>query len=326
MKRLVKIIISVLLTVCLLTAIACRRPGGVIELPSDILSSPSETSSQTSNYQLVERSELLSEEEYFPFEASTPESHALIRDIILNHGYYGHDADEKVNALLNDLNEENAREGALWAQIIEYWDYANEEMPVNIDKLPDDLPKDDSLCIMILGFELNDDGSMQPELIGRLKVALNCANQYPNAYVVCTGGGTAINNKAVTEADLMGEWLIQNGLDESRLIIENQSQTTAENAILSYGILRESYPQVKNVALISSSYHIPWGALLLEAAFMKTASEGQSEEMHVISNASYQCTNPKYADVPRFETGGLLQLIGEESLAMRYYMNTQTAP
>ena len=57
MKRLGKIIISVLLTVCLFTAIACRRPGGAIELPSDIPSSPSEISSQTSNYQLVERSE-----------------------------------------------------------------------------------------------------------------------------------------------------------------------------------------------------------------------------------------------------------------------------
>lgn len=317
-------ILSVLL--CVSIALGCRyRDADVIDVNVE---SPfySERPAQGSGYIPEERSEKLSEEAYFPFEASTEESHALIRDIVLQHGYYGDKADDQVNALLDELSLENSREGRLWKDIIDYWDYANEEMPVNIDKLPDNLPKDDSLCIMILGFELNDDGSMQPELIGRLKVALNCANQYPNAYVVCTGGGTALNNRFVTEADLMGEWLVSNGLDEKRLIIENQSQTTAENAILSYGILRKDYPDVNSVALISSSYHIPWGALLLEAAFMKTASEGQSEEIHVISNAAYDFVNPKYADVPRFETGGLLQLIGEDALAMKYYSNTQTAP
>ena len=74
---------------------------------------------------------------------------------------------------------------------MDYWNYANNELQVNVDTLPDNLPDGDNLVLAVLGFELNDDGTMQDELIERLTVALNCAEQYPNAYVLCTGGGTA---------------------------------------------------------------------------------------------------------------------------------------
>ena len=259
-------------------------------------------------------------------ESQERNSDEIIRDIVTYHGSYGDEADGKVQELIEELSKQDSTQGTLWKNIMDYWDYANSELQVNTDKLPDDLPDDDSLCIVVLGFELNDDGSMQDELIGRLKTALSCAEQYPNAYIVCTGGGTAKDNKDVTEADLMGEWLVENGLDEKRLIIENKSLTTAQNALFSYDILLNKYPQVNSVALVSSSYHIAWGSLLFESAFMKTASEHSTPEIHIISNCAYKTENDKYSDVLRFETGGMLQLIGEDDLAMEYYGNTYTKP
>ena len=259
-------------------------------------------------------------------ESQEKTSDEIIRDIVTYHGSYGDEADGKVQELIDELSKQDSNKGTLWKNIMDYWDYANSELQVNTDKLPDDLPDDDSLCIVVLGFELNDDGSMQDELIGRLKTALSCSEQYPNAYIVCTGGGTAKDNKDVTEADLMGEWLIENGLDEKRLIIENKSLTTAQNALFSYDILLNQYPQVNSVALVSSSYHIAWGSLLFESAFMKTASEQSTPEIHIISNCAYKTENDKYSDVLRFETGGMLQLIGEDDLAMEYYSDTYTKP
>ena len=41
---------------------------------------------------------------------------------------------------------------------------------------------------------------MKDELLGRLNVALSCAERYPKAYVLCTGGGTARNSPDATEA------------------------------------------------------------------------------------------------------------------------------
>ncbi|MBE6864628.1 MAG: YdcF family protein [Ruminococcus flavefaciens] len=247
----------------------------------------------------------------------------IIEEIVTYHGCYGDKADAKVDELLNELNGIDSRQGKLWSDIMSYWDYANNELKVNIDRLPDDLPNDDTMALTVLGFELNDDGTMQDELIGRLTVALACAEQYPNAYVICTGGGTAKNNPDVTEGGLMGEWMIEHGLDKKRLIVEDQSHTTAENASNSYDILLKDYPQVDSVVLISSSYHIAWGSLLFEAAFMRSASEKQTPEIHVISNCSCQIENDIYlwSEILRWETGGMLQMIGKNDLAMQYYFD-----
>lgn len=264
------------------------------------------------------------------YPAGIPETndpaHAIIRDIIRYYGAYQGDDNGKVESLLQELTELDSRQGELWQRIIDYWKYANDELVVNDLQLPEDLSQDDDLCIVVLGFELNDDGSMQPELLGRLEVALTCAEQYPNAYVVCTGGGTARQNKDVTEAGLMGDWLMDHGVAPERLIIEDESHTTAENAIFSYNILLEKYPQVHSVAIVSSHYHIAWGSLLFEAAFLRTAMEQQTPEIHVISNAAYPFVNEKYRDVLRFETGGLLQFIGEKDLSMQYYMDIAEKP
>ena len=322
MKKRLSMFLTILLGVVLILSTGCKNTK--VE---------TESVKESESVRIIENrtseediSETIPEEEYYTYMGTTEENQERIRKIIEFHGYYRGSKEDIVEKYLTELEESDAGEGKLWRRIMEYWNYANDEMEVNLEKLPDDLPKDDSMCIMVLGFELNDDGSMQNELIGRLNVALACANQYPNAYVVCTGGGTAANNRNVTEAGLMGDWLIEHGLSKDRLIIEDKSQTTAENAIYSYGILLADYPQVDSIALVSSSYHIAWGALLLEAAFMKTAFEKQTPEVHVISNCAYECFNAKYADVLRFETGGMLQMIGEDGLAMQYYSGAQQAP
>ena len=213
----------------------------------------------------------------------------------------------QLSELLERLSDIDEVQGELWKSIMAYWDMVNTDLQINIDKLPDDLEQGDSLCMVVLGFELNDDGSMKDELIGRLELALACARQYPQAYILCTGGGTAKNNKAVTEADLMGSWLIENGLEEERLMIENRSLSTVQNAEFSYEILREDHPQIDSVVIVSSSYHVPWGSLLFEAEFLIKASEGE-KEIHVLSNAAYDISNEKYSDLIRFEARGLMQL------------------
>ena len=247
----------------------------------------------------------------------------VIEDAVLAYGEVGFQ-DEDVKDYIDEIFYVAGDEGEVWQDIFDYWDYANNNLKVNMGILPDGLPDDDSKAIVVLGFELNADGTMQDELIGRLKVTLDSANKYPNAYVICTGGGTAKNNKDVTEAGLMGEWLVNNGLDESRLIIENKSMTTAQNAEFSYDIIMDKYPQIKYVAIVSSSYHIAWGSLLFESAFLRVAYANELDDsLHVISNAAYETSNDKYKDTLRFETGGMLQMIGDNDTAMKLYTGTK---
>ena len=119
---------------------------------------------------------------------------------------------EDTQALLARLEVKDPAQAALWGGILDYWRYVDSEMPINVQTLPDALPEDDSLCIVVLGFQLNPDGSLQPELVGRLETAMVCARRYPEASVLCTGGPTAWNAPELSEAGQMGAWLVEHGL------------------------------------------------------------------------------------------------------------------
>lgn len=146
--------------------------------------------------------------------------------MISYYSTYQSTAKTDIQRLVEKLKALNSTKGEEWEKIMKYGDYVNTDMNVNVDGLPND----DSLCITVLGVALNDDGTMKDELVGRLQTALASAQKYPNAYVAVTGGGTAKNNPNAIEADQMAAWIIANGLDENRLIVENKSKSTVQNA------------------------------------------------------------------------------------------------
>lgn len=115
---------------------------------------------------------------------------------------------------------------------------------------PNNLPKENH-AIVILGYALADDGSMQPTLIERLKTGLAVAKQYPDAKIVVTGG---VPKNGITESDAMAKWLVEQGIDKARIFTENKATDTVENALFSTAILEEQ--GIKHVTLVSSASHI----------------------------------------------------------------------
>ena len=177
--------------------------------------------------------------------------------------YYHHqsEAEDVIWDILNQMEQVDASQAAVWKNIMADWAWVNEGMPVYEEVLPDGLPQDDSLCIVILGFGLREDGTMKEELIDRLVVGLSSALKYPNAFIAVTGGQTS-PVEGVTEAGQMSAWLKEKGIDPGRIIVENQSLSTTANAVNVYKLLNRSYPQVDSIALITSDYHISWGAAM----------------------------------------------------------------
>lgn len=178
--------------------------------------------------------------------------------------YYFHHqtaAEDVIWDILNQMEQVDASQAAVWENIMEDWAWVNDGMPISENVLPDGLPEDDSLCIVVLGFGLKEDGSMKEELIDRLVVALSSALKYPNAFIAVTGGQTS-PVEGVTEAGQMSAWLKKKGIDPGRIIVENQSLSTTANAVNVYKMLNKSYPQVDSIALISSDYHISWGGAM----------------------------------------------------------------
>ena len=201
--------------------------------------------------------------------------------------------------------------GEKWTRIMDLWD-----APVSVnEQLPDNLPDDDSLCLAALGFQLNPDGTMREELVERLKVLKAASEQYPNALIVCTGGGTAAEDPAATEAGRMAEWLESQGVNPSRIIVEDHSLTTAQNAIYTFDILNEQYPQVRQIAIISSDYHIATGTLLFGAEAIL-----RSSDIEVVSNAAWQAPSGTLSTM--FQAGALIELSGDVKTAFEIYYDT----
>ena len=244
----------------------------------------------------------------------------MIRELAVYYGAYGSGADPKTAELLEELDAADPVLGGKWKSIMNLWRTAGTNPEIHEGILPDGLPETDELCIIVLGFQLNPDGSMKDELTERLRVARASAEKYPNALVVCTGGGTAAENSSATEAGKMAEWLTENGVDPRRIIVENQSLTTAQNAMFTCRILAEQYPQVKRLAIVSSDYHIATGTLLFGAEATLLAEKAGQEKLTVVSNAAYHA--PSGTLSPMFQAGALIELSGDTETAFEIYYDT----
>jgi len=210
-----------------------------------------------------------------------------LQGLLNYYNYHQQAAQTDIDCLLYKLSELDPKLGQAWDSIMEYWSYVDDDMTLNPEILPNGLPQTNALCIVVLGYALAADGSMQQELIGRLEVALASAQKYPNAFVLCTGGGTAEYNKKATEAGQMAKWLINRGVSKDRIIIEDQSFSTVSNAVNSYRILSEEYPQVTHLALVTSAYPLPRACLLFHTETNLKSIENSFEPLIVATNAAY---------------------------------------
>ena len=237
----------------------------------------------------------------------------IIEEMVVDYGSYGEAAYTRVDELQKELSGIDPVAGDKWSKIMDLWKDAAPAL--HYDVLPDGLNDTDALCIVVLGFQLEPDGSMREELIHRLETAKRSAEKYPDALIVCTGGGTAAENESATEADKMAAWLTENGVAAERVIAENRSLTTAQNAIYTFDILTKDYPQVKELAIVSSDYHIATGNLLFGAeAILRGA------DIEIVSNAAWKAPSGTLSTM--FQAGALIELSGDVDTAFEIYYDT----
>lgn len=254
--------------------------------------------------------------------APTPKPRAVVEIVEEMAVYYARDG-EKAAGKVAELLEEMAAadpEGAFqWTGIMDRWRTLDERISVNRSVLPDGLPDTEELCIVVLGYALNNNGTMKDQLKSRLKVALKSAQKYPNAYILCTGGGTASRKKSVTEAGQMSSWLQKQGIDKGRILVEKKSQTTAQNARYSLDLLMRDYPKIKYIALISGDYHVKVGVLFFEAELLLRTDPGAEPPIAIVSNAG--CRTSQKELNASFRAAGLVELAGNPTAAHQLYFN-----
>ena len=196
-------------------------------------------------------------------------------------------SETKIQTYLDRMSQDYSLQAQVWTQIMDRLFWVNREMEVKRNVLPDGLAQDDSLAIVVMGYQLNRNGSMKPELLDRVAVAIASARKYPNAYIICTGGATS-DNPNVSEASEMAQWLHICGIDESRIILEDASFSTTENAQNTMQLLYENYPNIRNLAIVTSDYHMRRSVMMFEAAALYAAGYDGQQPVSIVANAA--CT------------------------------------
>ena len=89
----------------------------------------------------------------------------------------------------------------------------------------------------------------------RLTEFADLARRYPQARLIFSGGSGSLFRQDLKEADVLGPFWQQIGLDKSRIGYESQSRNTYENAVRSFDMA--SPRPGETWVLITSAFHLP---------------------------------------------------------------------
>ncbi|QIV96123.1 DUF218 domain-containing protein [Allofrancisella inopinata] len=189
---------------------------------------------------------------------------------------------------------------------------SNFDLKVNtkLDQLTD--LKDNNLAIVVLGYGLNDDGSIKDTLADRLKVALVAYHKYPNAMIIVSGGAAC---GGVTESYQMKQWLIKHKISTDKIILEDQSISTVTNAINTIGLIKRLNRPIQDILLVTSDPHIRRANYIFE---QEIANNKMSLKIYNLASITKNYASDKPANMQEkiliikdtLRTAGLWQMPG----------------
>lgn len=105
---------------------------------------------------------------------------------------------------------------------------------------------------IILGAGLRED-DVTLTLAQRLDTAIAYAQANSQACLVVSGGQG--KDEVIQEAQVMARYLVEHGVDESRILLEEKSTSTRENFRFSKALLDAKFPQGYRAVCITNGFH-----------------------------------------------------------------------
>ena len=136
--------------------------------------------------------------------------------------------------------------------------------------------------MVVLGCQVRDTG---PSVLlrDRLDEALGYLESHPELTVVVSGGQGP--DEPTTEARAMADYLMERGVDEDRLLLEDQSHNTAQNFTYTARLLEESGydPAETEILVVSNGFHLTRARMLAERAGFEEISTLAAPSSHLPS-------------------------------------------
>lgn len=117
----------------------------------------------------------------------------------------------------------------------------------------------DAPLIVIFGAAVRPDGTASEALLRRVGYGLEAAAEYPAAPVLCSGGASRPGRRS--EASIMADLLLKDGVAPERLILDETSRDTLENAAAAAAEAARGGHTC--VIACSDGYHLPRIQMLL---------------------------------------------------------------
>lgn len=125
--------------------------------------------------------------------------------------------------------------------------------------------------LLILGGDIIGADTPSPQLLERMKEAAVYLKENTDCVVIPCGGCFREGQKK-SEAQIIADYLIGQGIDGGRIILEDKSTTTFENFLFGTDIIKKHsgkrLDDVK-IAFLSSSYHIHRSSVIANACGIK---------------------------------------------------------
>ncbi len=135
-------------------------------------------------------------------------------------------------------------------------------------------PEPDADYIVVLGAAVY---GTEPSITlqHRLEGAARYLEANPRTVAVVSGGQGA--GEDVSEAECMRRYLVEHGIDPSRILLEDRSTSTKENLAFSKAVIEANGGKVDRVVIVSSAYHLYRAAKIAETLGIRASGAAGSD-------------------------------------------------
>lgn len=132
----------------------------------------------------------------------------------------------------------------------------------------------DPEVLVVFGCHVNPDGP-SIQLRERLDAALGYWREHPDVNIVVSGGKG--DNEHQSEAQCMHDYLVDHGVDEASVLMEDKSRNTHQNVLYTRELLRRTvdsgtWAEPDRYVLVSSDFHLSRILMLWGRGFGTTAN------------------------------------------------------
>lgn len=145
--------------------------------------------------------------------------------------------------------------------------------------------------MVILGCQVKNDGPSQL-LRDRLDEALSYLDDHPDLTVVVSGGQGP--DEPSTEARAMADYLMEEGVEEDQILLEDQSHNTVQNFRYTAQLLEDQGYDLENtqVLVVSNGFHLTRARMLAERTGFEEVSTLAAPSSHLPSRLKMYIREP----------------------------------